>query len=86
MMSSRDDVELMILSDLSALCKKLAENPVVPKKLRSEALGCVDDYNSLLPYRGTDREAHFEREQLVFRITAFLPNIAGAIDAESVPE
>jgi hypothetical protein len=78
---------MMIRSDLAALCQKLAENPVVPKRLRAEALGFVESCNSLLPYRSTaNREAHFEREQLVFRITGFLPNIARAIDAESEPE
>ena len=86
-MTSRDDVELTILSDLAALCKKLAENPVVPKKVRAEALGFVKEYNSLLPYGGTgDRSLHFEAEQLLFRITGFLPNIFGALDTDCVPE
>jgi hypothetical protein len=87
MMTSRDDVELMILSDLAALCKKLAHNPIVPERVRAEALGFVENYNSLRPYEGTgSRPIHFDTEGLVIQITRFLPNVTQALDAESVPE
>ena len=86
-MTSRDDVEVMILTDLAALCKKLAEDPIVPEKLRAQALGFAEEYNLLLPDLGKcDRRLHFEAGRLLIQITRFLPNIPEALDAESVPK
>lgn len=86
-MTSRDDVEPMILTDPAARCKKLAENPIVPEKARAEALGFVENYNSVLPSEGTgSRPIHYDTEILLNQITRFLPNVPQALDAESVPE
>jgi hypothetical protein len=67
--------------------EKLAENPVVPEKLRAQALGFAEECNLLLPDLGKgDRRLHFEAGSLLIQITRFLPNIPEALDEESVPE
>jgi hypothetical protein len=57
-MPSRDEVEMMILSDLAAICTKLADNPIVPGELPARLQAFIGEYDSLLPNQGT-RSAHF---------------------------
>jgi hypothetical protein len=87
MTKAQAQVDVMILSELAAICKKLVENPVVPEKLRARAQGFVDGFTALAPYEGTgSRGLRFEGEQLLIRIARFLPDVPGALDAESEPE
>jgi len=86
-MSSKSEVEVLIVSDLAALCEKLAKQPTVPDKLRRKALGFVEEYNSLLPYGGEGtRPQHFEGEELLIRIARFLPAVPEELDDEREPE
>ena len=86
-MSSKAEVEVMIVSDLAALCEKLSKEPTVPEKLRRKALGFVEEYSSLLPDRGKGTRAqHFQAEELLVRIARFLPDIPDELDDEREPE
>lgn len=42
----------MVLTDLSAICKKLDENSAVPEGLRLKAHEFVAEFNSFLQFRG----------------------------------
>jgi len=80
-MTSKDDVKVMVLSDLAALCKKLAEEPIVVEELRVRAGEFIAEYNSLLEYRGRSTNSqHFRGEQLLIRIARFLPRIADELE------
>ena len=43
---------VMVLTDLAAICKKLADNSVLPEELRVQARQFVAEFNFLLPFRG----------------------------------
>ena len=76
-MPSRDDVKVMVLTDLAAICKKLADEPAVLEDLRVKAAEFVSEYESLLEYRGRSNNAqHMAGEDLLVRIARFLPRIA----------
>jgi len=73
---AKNEVEVMVLSDLAAICKKLSENSAVPEHLRKEANEFVEEFNSLAPYRGQGTPAqHFRGENLLVRIGRFLPRL-----------
>lgn len=80
-MTTKDDVKLMVLSDLAALCKKIAEQPTITKELRAQAQQFAGEYESLAPLADTStNRRHFEEEQLLNQIARFLPKIAGDED------
>ena len=75
-MTSTDDVKAMVLTDLAAICKKLAAEPAVLEHLRVKAGQLADEYNSLPqdPGRSTNFH-HLESAELLIRIARFLPRI-----------
>jgi hypothetical protein len=73
---SRNEMLVMVLTDLAAICKKLAESPAFPENLRVRAHEFVLEFNSLVPVRGKGTAAqHFQGEQLIVKIARFLPRI-----------
>jgi len=73
---SKNELKVMVLSDLAEICKKLAEHSDVPKALRAQAAEFVTKFNSLVPYRGKGNASqHFQGEQLIVQIALFLPKI-----------
>lgn len=74
--AAKNEMKVMVLMDLAALCKKLADNPAITKEMRAKARHFVEKYNLLEPYRGKgDHSQHFEGEQLIDQITRFLPRV-----------
>src|SRR5215467_7436003 len=73
---SKNEMLVTVLTDLAAICQKLAENSAVPEELRVQARKLVEQFNSLLPVRGKGTaDQHFEGEQLITRTTRFLPRV-----------
>ena len=73
---SKNEMLVMVLIDLAAICNKIAENPAFPEELRVKAREFVQEFNSLLPYRGKATAAqHFQAEQLIAKIARFLPRL-----------
>ena len=67
---------VMVLTDLAAICKKLADSSAVPEELRARARQFVAEFDLLLPYRGRGTAAHHaEGEQLLQKIARFLPRV-----------
>ena len=79
----RNEVKVMVVIDLAAICKKLAESSIVPDDLRAEARQYVAEFDSLLPARGkgTPME-HTQGEALLVRMARFLPRI---VEIRSLP-
>jgi len=74
--AARNEVKVMVVIDLAAICKKLAENSIVPDDLRAEARDMVEEFDAILPVRGKGSPA--ERmwgEALLIRMARFLPRI-----------
>ena len=73
---SKNEMLVMVLTDLAAICRKLAENSAVPEALRLKARHLVEEFNLLEPYRGKGTaDQHFEGEQLMEKIARFLPRL-----------
>lgn len=73
---SKNEMLVMVLTDLSAICKKLAENSAVPEGLRVKAREFVAEFNSLLQYRGKGTAPqHAQCEELLIKIARFLPRV-----------
>lgn len=73
---SKNEMLVMVLTDLAGICKKLAENSAVPEKLRVEARKFGEEFDSLAPYRGEGTAAqHAQGEQLLAKIARFLPRV-----------
>ena len=73
---SKNEMLVMVLTDLAAICQKLAENSAVPGELRVKARQFVEEFDSLSPYRGKGTaNQHFEGEQLIEKIARFLPRL-----------
>ena len=72
----KNEMLVMVLTDLAAICKKLTENPAVPEELRGKARQFEEEFNSLLPVRveGTAAQ-HALGEQLLIKIARFLPRL-----------
>ena len=80
---AKNEVEGMVLSDLAAICKKIAENSAVPEKLRVKAGEFVEEYDSLVPHRGKgNANVHYQAESLLIRMARFIPRI---LDLEPWP-
>jgi hypothetical protein len=74
---ARNKLKVMVLSDLAAICKKVAENSAVPDNLRADARGLVEEFNSLLPVRGKGNPLeHAQGEFLLIKMGRFFPRIA----------
>lgn len=78
-MSSNDEKNemlVMVLTDLAGICKKLAENSAVPETLRVEVRRFGEEFDSLSPHRGKGTPAqHVQGEQLLAKIARFLPRL-----------
>jgi len=62
---SKNEMLVMVLTDLAAICMKLAENSVVPEELRFKPDQFLEQFDSLAPYRGKGTGAkHARCEQL----------------------
>ena len=73
---SKNDMLVMVLTDLAAICQKLTENSPVPENVRVKARQLVEEFNSLLPYRGQGTATqHFQGEELLAKIAAFIPRV-----------
>ena len=73
---SKNEMLVMVLTDLAAICKKLSENSAVPEQLQVQAARFVDQFNELLPYRGKGTAGqHFQGEKLIEKIARFLPRV-----------
>jgi hypothetical protein len=74
--AARNEVKVMVVIDLAAICRKLAENSAVPDNLRAEAGELVEEFNSLLPVRGKGNPSeHAQGEALLIRMARFLPRV-----------
>ena len=61
---------VMVLTDLSAICKKLTENSAVPEELRVRAREFVTEFDTLLQAGGKGTAGqHFQGEELLIKIT-----------------
>jgi hypothetical protein len=79
----RNNLKVMVVMDLAATCKKVAENSAAPDNLRTQARELVEEFEALLPARGTGNpHAHFHGEQLLAKMARFLPRI---LEVESWP-
>ena len=82
--AARNEMKVMVLTDLAALCKKLADNPAITEEMRAKARQFVEKYNSLASFRGRGNHAqHFEGEKLIDQIARFLPRL---LEIKSYPE
>jgi hypothetical protein len=80
---ARNELKVTVLSDLAAICKKVAENSEVPDALRANARELVEEFNSLLPVRGKGNPLeHSQGEFLLIRMARFFPRI---IEIQSWP-
>jgi hypothetical protein len=74
---NRNELKVLVLTDLAEICKKVAENPSATEDARQTAGQFVAKFNSLVPYRGEgDVDQKFQAEKLLIRIARFLPEIA----------
>ena len=82
----KNEMLVMVLTDLAAICQKLAENSAVSEELRVQARQFGKEFNSLLPYRGKGTAAqHFQGEDLIIKITRFLPRVLEVQAEPAVP-
>ena len=73
---SKNEMLVMVLTDLAGICKKLTGNAAVPEELRAKARQFGEEFNSLLPVRGEGTAAqHAHGEQLLIKIARFLPRV-----------
>jgi len=73
---AKNEMLVMVLTDLAEICKKLTDNEAVPETLRVQARQFVAEFSLLAPYRGKGSPAqHAQGEQLLIRIARFLPTV-----------
>jgi hypothetical protein len=73
---ARNEVEVMVVTDLAAICQKLAENSAVPQTVRDRAAEFVEEFSLLVQYRGRgDARVHLQAENLLIKIARFLSRI-----------
>ena len=73
---AKNEIEVAVLIDLAAICKKLAENSAVPEELRLRAREFVEEFDSLVTFRGKGAAPqHFGGEALLLKMARFLPRI-----------
>ena len=72
---AKNTVEVMVLSDLAAICMKLAENSAVPVRLREQAGELVQEFEWLVSNRDkSDAAMHLRGEHLLARMARFWPD------------
>jgi hypothetical protein len=72
----KNDMEVMVLTDLAGICKKLAYNPGLPDQLRIQARQFGETYDLLAPHKGKGTFAqHQMGEELLMKIARFLPRV-----------
>ena len=72
----KKEMEVMVLTDLAAICKKLAEHSVLPEELRVQARQFVEEFDFLLPFSGKSTAFQYSSgEVLLVNIARFLPTI-----------
>ena len=75
---SKDEILVMVLVDLTGICRKLANNSAVPDELRARARQFAQEFDTLVPYYGDATPAQrAQSEGLLFKITRFLPDVLG---------
>jgi len=73
---SKNEMLVMVLTDLAEIYQKLVESPAVPEELRVKARQFREEFDSLLPYPGKGNAAqHSQGEQLLVKIARFLPRL-----------
>ena len=73
---SKDEMLAMVLTDLDAICERLAESPAVLEPLRATARDFVDEFHSFVPFCGNGTpDQHAQGEALLIRIARFLPRV-----------
>jgi hypothetical protein len=84
---SKNQILVMVLTDLAATCDKLSQNSAVPEELRGKAREFLAEFNSLLPVRGKGTTVqHAQGEGLLTGIARFLPMVLeGQAEPSSVP-
>jgi hypothetical protein len=66
----------IVVTDLAAICQKLADNSLLPEELRVQARQLVAEFNFLLQFRGKATASQFcAAEDLLIRIARFLPRV-----------
>jgi hypothetical protein len=74
--AAKNEIKVMVVMDLAAICKKLAENSVVPNSLRVQARELLDEFDSLLPARGKGTPSeHAQGEVLLVKMARFLTRV-----------
>ena len=74
---AKNEMLVMVPTDLAAICNKLARNPAVPEGLGVQAGELVAEFDSLLPVRGKATSAqHYQAELLIGKIARFLPRLS----------
>lgn len=82
--AAKNEMKAMVLTDLAALCKKLAHNPSITEEMRAKSRQFVEEYNLLAQLRGKGNESQlFEGELLIDQIARFLPRV---LEVKSYPE
>lgn len=85
-LANEDKMEVIVLTGLVAICKRLSENSTVPNELQAKARQYVEQYNLLAPYRDRSTTAeHAQGEELLVRIARFLPRVL-EVDEREEPE
>jgi hypothetical protein len=76
-MEWKNEMELAVLTDLAAICNKLATNSALPEYLRVQAREFVAQFDSLVPFLGGKDTAieHVQGEELLTRMARFLPRV-----------
>ena len=73
---AKNEMLVMVLTDLAGICQKVADNSAVPETLRAEARKFREEFDSLAPYRGKGTAAqHSQGEMLLAKIARFLPRL-----------
>jgi hypothetical protein len=73
---ARNAMKTWVLSDLSAILKKLADDPAAPDDLRARARETVEEFNEYVGDRHRDDAAlHFARGELLIKMARLLPSV-----------
>lgn len=73
---AKNEVIATVLHSLAEICEELANNSAIPEHIRSQAAQFLKEDIALRPARGkTTPSTHFEAEQLIIKISRFLPRM-----------
>ena len=82
----KNEMLAMVLTDLAAICNKIADNSAVPKHLQGRAREFVAEFKSLLPTAGKGTASqHVQGEELLIKIARFLPRVLEVKADPAVP-